>query len=163
MWLVVIPSIVWSWKLNEFGLTTWTSTVRLTPFSISPALFFNSSSLWLWFWLGIDFCTWPSTFKNEMKKWKTGKLRKIMKIHVKLTRIEYRQFCTLTFAPGDLDRSNIDVKFATATDVSSCVCGTSLFASSIWPNVFSILKNSSSRCFFWRFSNVIIIKWTDKV
>lgn len=54
---------------------------------------------------------------------------------------------------GDFELSRIDVKLATATDVSSCdwVCigCTSLFDSSICPNVFSILKNSSSRCFFW--------------
>lgn len=54
-----------------------------------------------------------------------------------------------TLVPGDLDPSSRDVKLATATDVSSWFCGTSLFVSSTCPKVFSILKNSSSLCFFW--------------
>lgn len=43
-----IPSMVWSWKLNVLGFTTWTSTVRFIPFKISPALFLSSSSAQFW-------------------------------------------------------------------------------------------------------------------
>lgn len=69
-----------------------------------------------------------------------------------------RPFClTFSCAPVDIGEidwllSSIDVKFATAIDVSSCVIvvvETSLHASMPWANVFSILKNNSRRCFFY--------------
>lgn len=64
---------------------------------------------------------------------------------------------TFSYAPfevGEVDwlLSSIDVSFATAIDVSSCVIvvvATSAVASTPCANVFSILKNSSSRCFFY--------------
>lgn len=57
---------------------------------------------------------------------------------------------------GDFEQSKIVVRLATASSVSSgtdvgWLGGISLCvgSSTIWPKDFSILKNNSSRCFFW--------------